>query len=48
MEYLCGFTIHKKAEKLQYFRGDSFFTGKDYQRSENKKKNKEEEAIFIH
>ena len=30
--------IHKKAEKLQYFWGDSSFTSKNYQTSKNKKK----------
>ena len=28
--------IHKKAEKLQYFRRDSYFTSKNYQTSKNK------------
>ena len=28
--------IHKKAEKLQYFRRDSSFTSKNYQTSKNK------------
>ena len=29
--------VHKKAEKLQYFRGDLSFTCKNYQTSKNKK-----------
>ena len=39
--------IHKKAEKLQYFRGDSSFTSKNYQTSKNKKKSGKKPSLSI-
>ena len=39
--------IHKKAEKLQYFRGDSSFTSKNYQTSKNKKKSEKKPSLSI-
>ena len=39
--------IHKKAEKLQYFRGGSSFTSKNYQTSKNKKKSGKKPSLSI-
>ena len=39
--------IQKKAKKLQYFRGDSSFTSKNYQTSENKKKSGKNPPLSI-
>ena len=39
--------IHKKVEKLQYFRGDSSFTIKNYQKSKNKKKSGKKSSLSI-
>ena len=39
--------IQKKAKKLQYFRGDSSFTSKNYQTSENKKKSGKNPSLSI-
>ena len=39
--------IHKKAEKLQYFRRDSSFTSKNYQTRKNKKKSGKKPSLSI-
>ena len=39
--------IHKKAEKLQYFRRGSSFTSKNYQTSKNKKKSGKKPSLSI-
>ena len=37
--------IHKKAEKLQYFWGDSSFTSKNTQTSKNKKESEKKPSL---
>ena len=44
--WICNI-IHKKAEKLQYFRRDSSFTSKNYQTSKNKKKSGRKPSLSI-
>ena len=39
--------IHKKTEKLKYFRGDSSFTSKNYHTSKNKKKSGMKPSLSI-
>ena len=39
--------IHKKAEKLQHFRGDSSFTSINYQTSKNEKKSGKKTSLSI-